>query len=166
MSRQSQLKYREAGLCILCGAKPPRKSRQTCDECAIRTSNYTKKMRSARIDGGKCCVCGKNELFTKRHCTDCYEKHKQSAKKQYDELKDEVYVAYGGYRCVCCGETEAVFLSIDHIDQNGETHRKEIGSRIYRWLKTNNFPYGFQVLCMNCQWGRMRCNGVCPHQNK
>ena len=38
--------------------------------------------------------------------------------------------------------------------------------KFYAWLKRNNYPSGFQILCMNCQWGKLRNNGVCPHQER
>jgi ribosomal protein L37AE/L43A len=83
-------------------------------------------------------------------------------------VRDEVYRAYGGYKCACCGETEPSFLSIDHINNDGAAHKRKYnlhtGEQLYRWLKRNNFPAGFQVLCMNCQWGKRNNNGVCPHQ--
>ena len=82
-------------------------------------------------------------------------------------VRDEVYAAYGGYKCACCGETEKLFLSIDHINNDGAEHRRthklKTGEQLHRWLRRNNFPSGFQVLCMNCQWGK-RDGGVCPHQ--
>jgi hypothetical protein len=54
-------------------------------------------------------------------------------------------------------------LSIDHINGKGAEHLRSIGSisckgrglggtQFYRWLQRNNYPRGFQVLCMNCQW--------------
>lgn len=44
-------------------------------------------------------------------------------------------------------------LSIDHINGDGRYHVKTFGrGHLYRWLKKNNYPKGFQVLCMNCQW--------------
>jgi hypothetical protein len=77
--------------------------------------------------------------------------------------------AYGG-QCRCCGETELSFLSIDHINGGGRSHRKSLGltagQSFYFWLKENGFPKDeFQVLCMNCQWGK-RMHGICPHQVK
>jgi len=82
-------------------------------------------------------------------------------------MRDAIFSAYGGYRCACCGEEEKTFLTIDHINGDGCKHRKEIGqSNMYRWLRDNNYPTGFQVLCMNCQWGRKNCEGICPHQRK
>lgn len=80
-------------------------------------------------------------------------------------LKDMVYAAYGGYVCRCCGETTEQFLSIDHVNNDGANHRKDVERRkLYHWLRDNNFPDGFQVLCMNCNFGKARNNGICPHQ--
>lgn len=83
--------------------------------------------------------------------------------------KDQVFEAYGGYICACCGEKEPMFLSIDHIDNNGATERKSglyrgSGTAFYQWLRKNKFPLGYQVLCMNCQIGKHKNGGVCPHQ--
>ena len=166
VSKKSQEKYKAAGLCILCGKCPPRPDRVSCESCCARQARNTKKSRNNKITNGKCCVCGKKYLVTKRHCKDCKYKHSESAKRNWAFLREEVYAAYGGFVCNCCGEKERAFLSIDHINDDGCNHRKEIGSQIYRWLKKNNFPKNFQVLCMNCQWGRKNCNGVCPHQIK
>jgi hypothetical protein len=90
-------------------------------------------------------------------------------KRNNDRCRDEVYAAYGGYRCACCGETERMFLSIDHIDNNGALERKSGkytggGSAFYSWLRKMSFPVGYQVLCMNCQVGKHKNGGVCPHQ--
>ena len=46
-------------------------------------------------------------------------------------------------------------LSIDHIKGGGNRHRDKLGndgSGVYRWLKKENYPTGYQVLCMNCQF--------------
>lgn len=89
--------------------------------------------------------------------------------KEYRErVKDAVFAAYGGYVCVCCGETEKRFLTIDHINNDGAKHRKEIGFRggigIHLWLCKNAFPEGFQVLCFNCNHGKQLNGGTCPHK--
>ena len=78
--------------------------------------------------------------------------------------RDLVFEAYGGYKCVCCGETEPKFLSIDHINNDGAKHKKKTNSNLYRWLKKNDYPSGFQVLCMNCNCGKYRNGGICPHK--
>jgi hypothetical protein len=45
-------------------------------------------------------------------------------------------------------------LTIDHINNNGNQHRKEIkikgGIPFYRWLIRNDFPREYQILCWNC----------------
>lgn len=100
-------------------------------------------------------------------------KDKANGREQarYAELKAQVYAAYGGQVCACCGETEPRFLTVDHIDNNGADHRREMdatnsgGKKIYFWLRDNGFPPGFQILCMNCNWGKARNNGVCPHKD-
>lgn len=83
-------------------------------------------------------------------------------------LKIEVLTHYGNSKlaCVCCGETELSFLTIDHINNDGAEYRKLVGKAgkmFYLWLKQNNYPKGVQTLCWNCQWGKRLC-GTCPHK--
>lgn len=85
-------------------------------------------------------------------------------------LRAEVFQAYGGEKCWCCGETEPLFLSVDHIYNDGNVMRKEGvhargGTAFYQWLRKHKFPPGFQILCMNCNTGKHRNGGVCPHQS-
>ena len=92
-------------------------------------------------------------------------------KRNQDRCRDEVFAAYGGYKCRCCGEDERLFLSIDHVDNNGAEERKSglyrgSGTAFYQWLRKSEFPSGYQVLCMNCQVGKHKNGGVCPHQRK
>lgn len=69
---------------------------------------------------------------------------------------------YGG-KCVCCGETEIAFLALDHVNNDGVTQRKHMrGATFYRWLKENNYPDTFQLLCHNCNWAKHTL-GRCPH---
>ena len=87
------------------------------------------------------------------------------------KCKDDVFTAYGGYKCACCGETEPMFLSIDHVNNDGAHERKSglyngSGTAFYQWLRKNGYPSGYQVLCMNCQVGKHKNGGVCPHQNR
>jgi hypothetical protein len=85
--------------------------------------------------------------------------------------RQKVLDAYGR-ECKCCRETIEVFLTIDHIDNNGAEHRRDIGngskslgsSAFYRWLIKNNFPEGFQTLCWNCNRAK-HLLGICPHQS-
>jgi hypothetical protein len=74
-----------------------------------------------------------------------------------------------GWRCACCGETEPMFLTIDHKEGKGNIHRAELKGKIkdwYQWIIKENFPEEFQTLCYNCNLGKSRNGGTCPHANK
>lgn len=93
------------------------------------------------------------------------------------KLRDEVFAAYGGAICKCCGETERSMLALDHINEDGTTHRKQIarergwsvrtvvGTEMWRWARRNGYPPIFQVLCFNCNISKHRNKGVCAHQS-
>ena len=49
------------------------------------------------------------------------------------KVKKEAIIHYGG-ECVCCGEKEIKFLTIDHTKGNGKKHREKTGySQIGYW---------------------------------
>lgn len=70
--------------------------------------------------------------------------------------KEEVirYYSNDTMKCANCPANDMRVLSIDHIEGNGSTRRgvEGSGSELYRWLARNNYPEGYQVLCMNCQF--------------
>lgn len=88
-----------------------------------------------------------------------YRKAHPNRSSKYQILeKQEILTHYGNGHCSCakCGFSDIRALTIDHINNNGAEHRKELRSQgiwsIYRWLKKNQCPSGYQTLCMNCQW--------------
>lgn len=89
-------------------------------------------------------------------------------RRAYVKLRCLVLDAYGG-KCSCCGLDDVAFLTIDHVRNNGQTHRKICGdgTGFYQWLKKHGFPKdGLQVLCMNCNWAKgMSLDGQCPHKS-
>lgn len=90
----------------------------------------------------------------------------EETRNKRHKLRDEVINAYGGC-CGCCGENAALFLTLDHVEQNGSMHRRALGGNadsIYKWAKENNFPPTLRVLCYNCNCGSWRNKGVCPHE--
>lgn len=84
-------------------------------------------------------------------------------------LKIETFEAYGGSTCRCCGNAELEALTLDHVNGGGEADRRTrnttSGSNFYRVLRQGGYPSGFQVLCFNCNCGRARNGGVCPHSH-
>lgn len=98
-----------------------------------------------------------------RNYYNCEKWRNYNLKKQKEyrqRLKIEVLQHYApNLRCRNCGFEDIRALSIDHINGGGSRHLQQIDKRgngrtevLYRWLKKNRFPDGFQVLCMNCQW--------------
>jgi hypothetical protein len=96
-------------------------------------------------------------------------KNRRAAVKLRTKFKQMVVVYYsnGKGACVCCGETQLEFLSIDHINNDGredrQQHKSWVGSQFYYWLVRNNFPPGYQIMCLNCNVSRGR-HGVCVHK--
>jgi hypothetical protein len=118
----------------------------------------------------------KNPDLARQRAAEWYRDNREMVRarerERYHELKDQVYAAYGN-RCACCGETEPKFLSIDHVNNDGNERRKELrygfgrgagGSKLYLTIAELGFPDTYQVLCMNCNWGKARNAGVCPHE--
>jgi hypothetical protein len=93
---------------------------------------------------------------------------RQSNARRHAELRKEVLARYGD-KCSCCGEDKREFLAIDHIGGGGNKHRAkmgiESGTSTYLWLRRNNFPSGFRVLCHNCNIA-LGFYGYCPHQRE
>lgn len=86
-------------------------------------------------------------------------------KRRHRRLRAEAIAAYGA-RCACCGEREPTFLDLDHIHNDGASHRAEAGNgtQIMLQLRDAGWPRGrVQLLCCNCNQGKARNGGVCPH---
>lgn len=81
------------------------------------------------------------------------------------ELKKIIYDYYG-WVCNCCGESTEEFLTIDHVLNDGHIDRKKNlrGTSFYRKVIASGLPSTYQILCMNCNFGKKITGGVCPHQ--
>jgi hypothetical protein len=150
-------------------------------------AEFTQKYREGFISQGLCSYCGKNPpIDTEKpfsRCESCREKRhtydlvngnlqnhysKENAKRGRTKRRSLVLDHYGR-KCACCGEDQEIFLDLDHVNNDGKEHREKTGragSALYAWLIFNNFPtdYEIQVLCSNCNQGRRRNGGICPHQ--
>jgi hypothetical protein len=84
------------------------------------------------------------------------------------KLRAEMVAAYGG-KCSCCGETELVFLTLEHINGDGAYHRELLrtlgGYKVWADLRRRGWPKdGFTILCWNCHMAT--CHGrPCPHKS-
>lgn len=112
---------------------------------------------------------GKINKYTRDWRAKNKERYRTSQKKWDLKLRLEVLIHYGGSppKCACCGELILKFLTLDHINGGGNKQRRKLkipsGTRFYSWIKKHNFPKGYQVLCMNCNWAK-RYSGICPHK--
>lgn len=147
------------GLCPRCGAQAEN-GNISCQACRDKTKD---KRRS-----GRCSACLRiAPRPQKALCERCASVSRVRLHANYHRLKNEVYAAYGGYLCVCCGETHEALLTLDHINNDGAEHRKETKKNakgIYGDLKKKGYPKIMQVMCHNCNFGRYRNGGVCPHK--
>jgi hypothetical protein len=156
-----------------------------CNRCGGTkpiTEFYMRGYRSKRNAGRKsasneCKECTKDRTRS-RYYGPMYVENKQKAnglaKRRREQIKAIVFGKYSGsegIRCACCGETELIFLTLDHINNDGAQFRKNqfgrqtaAGYTTYSWLLKHGCPGGFQVLCANCQHGKRMNNGVCPHR--
>jgi hypothetical protein len=81
--------------------------------------------------------------------------------------------------CRCCGLNSNIeFLALDHIagrkEMDSEPELVKLGYssemtglNLLRWIKRNDFPDGFQVLCHNCNFAKGQSkDNKCPHEKE
>lgn len=127
--------------------------------------DIAKKRHAEYYQNNKESVKKKNKAYRIKNADILKPKKRKRAKELQQEQKLVVFEHYsnGKIECECCHESNIGFLSLDHIHGGGGKHRKAINSNTYKWIINHNFPDGYQILCMNCNWGR-RINGICPHK--
>jgi len=86
---------------------------------------------------------------------------------KYRQVRREKLFEIYGNKCACCGESNPLFLSIDHINNDGNMHRKKLGCTSNVWRDMINHPdkTKYQTLCFNCNFGKRMNGGICPHKN-
>lgn len=98
------------------------------------------------------------------------DKRYESIRIANHKLKNIVFSHYG-WECACCGENNPLFLTIDHINNDGYLDKlycgkRRTGTNLQRKIIKENFPNTYQILCWNCNCGKRSNNGVCPHLNE
>ena len=107
--------------------------------------------------------------MTREYHKEYYHRHADRIRAQQrgytNRLRMEVIDAYGG-KCACCGEDNPLFLDLDHVNGGGSSKRRRQKSPYtdYRDARRHGFPPDYQVLCCNCNCGRQRNGGICPHK--
>lgn len=161
--RKEEAERKKLELCRECGK--PRPSRVTfCDDCREKHNKNSKNLRESWEATGRCITCGAEHDSKYKRCTKCRASMATAVSQNRTTIKKTLMDHYGNI-CACCGETNPLFLTLDHMNNDGAKHRKLLSNstEIYRWLIKENYPEGYQVLCFNCNCGRARNGGVCPH---
>ena len=158
-----------------------------CINCNCCDGNFGICSHKLKLENKNCCVICDNYLNNENRidfninnnyniCNICMiDINKKSiiinyedkiTKKQYRlSVKNNIINNYGG-KCACCGETDPLFLTIDHINGGG---RKEGRGSIDLYLKliSENYPKDkYQLLCYNCNCSKSHYgkNEKCYHQ--
>jgi hypothetical protein len=133
-------------------------------KCSKCNKEFEKGCKSSNHHICKTC----NLLSQKQH----YIKNRKRILKQKKiyckENKTKIYERYNNYKlivfkhysqkeipeCNICGCKDIRVLEIDHINDNGNIHRKNRNGRTvqYSWFISHNYPVGYQILCANCNW--------------
>lgn len=187
-TRAWRARKKQKGLCPQCGNNPSQDGKR-CIGCHVKVIEHNKGRFQLRYENGLCGYCGKNRYEEgKKSCTTCLRKCKDRYENSDKNIQRERAITarrerrgrilehYGG-KCACCGETEPIFLALNHINGGGNEHRRQIGNnpgnrcgssstQFYRWIEKNDCPDILQILCHNCNMGKHLNGGVCPHQNQ
>lgn len=147
--------------------------------CIICGSAFTHKHNPSRkICYNLECIKKQKSLYRRKyyatHKQESLERHRKYIKKHFEErkkhyrnyrinLRREVFQHYSpDLKCACCGDSHFEFLTLDHIHGNGFIERQKYKDTIL-WVKQNNYPKDYQVLCMNCNFAKRNLDKqFCP----
>jgi len=130
----------------------------------VKRKRDRSKYLAGKREKGECLYCPRaNDRLPLTCCSECEPKRAEREREYQLKLKIETFNAYGGCVCACCAEAEIGFLTIDHINNDGYLEEAS-GNGLYLKLRRLGFPGGLQVLCYNCNCGRARNGGICPHE--
>ena len=129
----------------------------------IKNKEHIQKYHEKYYEKNKYKISQQGKKYYKNNKARILSRNKEYWKKQKQLVLDQ----YGSI-CSCCGEHRVEFLTIDHINGGGHQHRESLkkkGKNFLFWLINNNFPEGYQVLCMNCNFSK-GLFGYCPHERE
>lgn len=165
-AKNRRQKLKKLGLCQHHPTIPVVDGTTRCQECR-ENRDRDKRDRSARRIAAGVCVYHKNRpRISTRYCQECID----SLKQRRQGIKERCFDHYG-HMCRCCLKIyDLIFLTLDHVNNDGNKHRKSVNGRnnghsFYAWAIKNNFPDIFQTLCFNCNHAKHLNGGICPCNN-
>jgi len=122
--------------------------RTTCNDCGLGLNGYS-------VTYCRECVNFRNKAWRARKA------EKRNRLNGYVlKTSREAAIAKYGQVCICCGESEHRFLTIDHIISGSEPKLTSV--RLLKWLRKRHYPSGFQLLCYSCNCAKSS-ELECPH---
>lgn len=117
---------------------------------------YQKRYRTGESHGR---YLAKNKERLSAYLKAYHRKYKFAAMSGYSED--------GVPRCNCCGVEPIEFLTIDHVNNDGNVKRRELGGKehgvlLHKRIVDSGWPAEYQVLCFNCNLAK-GFFGACPH---
>ena len=93
------------------------------------------------------------------------KKYIDRSNKYKNNINIKVKQLLGG-KCVCCGENNFAFLTIDHIFNDGAKERQNIQTiTLYLKILNNKVDRSrYRLMCYNCNCARR--HGPCPHESE
>lgn len=104
----------EAGLCPVCGKRPPAAGKAFCEQCSTRGQAATRKMVTERRAAGLCVRCGGSELKTKTMCRPCADALNLMSNARNHGLTVDEYQEMLARGCWICGSMENLQVDHDH----------------------------------------------------
>jgi len=120
-----------------------------------------------RSDGKKpsAATIAKERQRTQRRKRARREYYRQIDREERDRTWAAILVGYGP-RCACCGEDGKLFLTLDHVNGDGDRSNRTTAKRLAerralaRHLKAKGRDPRYQILCWNCNCARGHY-GIC-----
>lgn len=151
----------------------PHKYILSSSSCLICDSDLLDNMFNIHIKSGTaiCKFCIIDKSPHRKTAKDKNIKYRSLSQRRQDQkthlfkIKMTIINGYGN-KCVCCGESNPLFLTIDHINNDGFKDRKSEGynqDKFYNSIIADNFPTQYQLLCYNCNLCR-GFYGQCYHK--
>lgn len=139
--------FKDRGMCSNCGIRPPGET-QKCEECREKFKI------SSRVSGKKNQKTRQEKARLKLLDPIEREKINACAKQRRKKLRSEILDLLGG-KCVCCGETNKIYLQVDHLNKDGKQHRALCNNDTYtlfKDIKKNPSRFELRVLCASCHF--------------
>jgi hypothetical protein len=138
------------------------RTEKVCPQCKrlLSVSEYHKDKSNSDGHRSACKKCVRKDLkiYARQHS----EEARIRAKENWYKYKRAFLNAYGD-KCACCGETEPVFLTIDHINGQAGIKIKDCWTKAYKDAVLKYDPSKYRILCFNCNMA-YRFGRTCPHQ--